>query len=73
MSLFGQKVMPIKCLYCDNRLGLAASVLKNTGKNRLTKWVMDGWNKLRSHVASGNTIDKFISRSDKFANVEGRW
>ncbi len=45
---------------------------KDIGKNWFTNRIMDEWNKLSSHVVSGNTIDTFKKRLDKFMDGEDR-
>ncbi len=46
---------------------------KDIGKNWFTNRVVDEWNRLSSHVVSGNTIDSFRKRLDKFMDGKDRW
>ncbi len=46
---------------------------KDIGKNWFTNRVVYEWNRLSSHVVSGNTIDTFKKRLDKFMDGEGRF
>ncbi len=46
---------------------------KDIGKNWFTNRVVDEWNRLSSHVVSGNTIDTFKKRLDRFMDGEGGW
>ncbi len=46
---------------------------KDIGKNWLTNRIVDEWSRLGSHVVSGNTINTFKKRLDKFMDREDRW
>ncbi len=46
---------------------------RDIGKNWFTNRVVDEWNRLSSHVVSGNTIDTFKKRLDKFMDWDDRW
>ncbi len=45
-------------------------ITKDIGKNWFTNRVVDEWNRLSSHVVSGNTVDSFKRRLDKF--IDGK-
>ncbi len=46
---------------------------KDIGKNWFTNKVVNEWNRLSSHVVSGNTMDSFKRRLDEFMDGEDRW
>ncbi len=46
---------------------------RDIGKHWFTNRVVDEWNRLSSHVVSGNTIVTFKNRLDIFMDSDIRW